>query len=158
MPAEAEYFGPTRRLMLGALIVLVGVPVALVFGAGSVGMCLGPVGVTAVECAKVTGQFPTVGLGLPMLAATLVLAMCVLVPVARGDWLRIGASAAAGGVLGGILFLRQPQTLEGFDSHGQWLSLPRPLDETGLVTAVAPGAALGFALVRLVFQVRRRRG
>ncbi len=147
----------TRTLIAG-LVALLGAPVALIFGGGGVAMCLGPLNVTEVECAERTGLFPDVGLGTPVLALTLALALFVLVPIAARDRLLTVGATAAGAVAGAVLFLALwPRTLDGFDSRGEWLSVPRPLDEWALLTAVVAGATLGFAVPAVLVILRRPR-
>ena len=146
------------RLVVAAIVVLLGAPVALMFGGGGVAMCLGPLNVTEVECAKDTGLFSNVGLGTPALALTIALALVVVVPVAPRDRLGSVASTAVGAVAGGVLFLALwPRTLDGLDSLGQWLSVPRPLDSWALLTAVIVGAAVGFAVAAAHALIRGRR-
>lgn len=146
------------RLVVAAIVVLLGAPVALMFGGGGVAMCLGPLNVTEVECAKHTGLFSNVGLGTPGLALTLTLALYVLLPVGPRERLGAIATTAIGAVAGGALFLALwPRTLEGLDSKGQWLSVPRPLDTWALLTAVIVGAAVGFAVAAAHALIRGRR-
>ena len=146
---------PRSRTLLAGVVALVGVPVALVFGGGGVAMCLGPLDVTEVECAKQTGLHSNVGLGAPGLALVLALALFVLVPVAARDRLLAVGATVAGALTAAVAFLvLWPTTLDGFDSKGQWLSVPRPLDAWALLTAIVAGAALGFAL-RAVLAVLR---
>ncbi|MEW6224373.1 MAG: hypothetical protein AB1627_07060 [Chloroflexota bacterium] len=146
------------RLVVAAIAVLLGAPVALTVGGGGVAMCLGPLNVTEVECAMHTGLFSSVGLGTPALALTIALALVVLVPVGPRDRLDSVASTAIGAVAGGVLFLALwPRTLEGLDSLGQWLSVPRPLDGWALLTAVVVGAAVGFAVAAAHALIRGRR-
>jgi hypothetical protein len=44
----------SARIVVAAPLVLVGATVALI-SVGQVGSCLGPIGVTEVQCAKATG-------------------------------------------------------------------------------------------------------
>ncbi len=147
-----------NRSLIAGLLILVGVPVALIFGGGGVAMCLGPVGVTEVECARNTGLFSNVGLGPPLLALVAAVALFALVPVPARDRLVVLGSTAAGAVLGGVLFLALwPRTLDGLDSRGAWLSVPRPLDGWALLTAVIAGAALAFGVAAGIAISRDRR-
>jgi hypothetical protein len=55
--------------------------------------------------------------------------------------------AGCGAALGAALFLALwPRTLEGFDSQGRWLSVPRPFDPAAFATAILVGAVVGFVL------------
>jgi hypothetical protein len=135
------------RATLAVLILAVAVPVALFFGGGGVVACLGPLGVTEVQCAKATGLFSSVGLGAPLLALAIALALVVAVPVARRGLAATLILAGGGAALGAALFLAfWPRTLDGFDSRGQWLSVSRPLDLAALATAVIAGAVVGFVI------------
>ncbi|MEA2544874.1 MAG: hypothetical protein QOI09_147, partial [Chloroflexota bacterium] len=54
-----------RRVLAAIVIVLAGVG-ELVFAGGQVHMCLGPLGVTPIQCVKVTGIVPTTSLAVPL--------------------------------------------------------------------------------------------
>jgi hypothetical protein len=146
-----------RRATVGIAILLAGGAIALVFGGGGVGTCLGPLGVTEVQCAKNTGMFSTVGLGMPWLALSVTLALIALVPVRRGERTKTVIASAAGATAAALLYLAlAPRTLEGFDSHGQWLTVGRPVDAWAVVTAFVVGAATGYvAAATLARRVRR---
>jgi hypothetical protein len=45
--------------------------------------------------------------------------------------------------------------MEGFDSGGVWISIPRPLDPYALATAVVFGALLGAIVMRVMPGVPR---
>jgi hypothetical protein len=148
-----------RVLGAGVLVLLGGT--AEVFLSGQYPACLGPLGVTAVQCAKASGVVPQVGIGLPIFALA-VAAAAVLVaprPAGRGRIALFGA--ILGAVVGGLAFLAlRPVTMEGLDSTGAWISIPRPLDLGALATAAVVAAALGvFVLGRIPLnrQVRTRR-
>jgi hypothetical protein len=68
-----------RRLGIAAGVVLLGAIVWVLVGT-SVAGCLGPIGVTAIQCARATGVYPSVGLGLPALALTILIAVSVVAP------------------------------------------------------------------------------
>lgn len=145
------------RLIVATIVALLGAAFTLVFGGGGVAMCLGPLNVTEVECAKNTGLFSNVGLGTPGLALTIALALVVFIPVEVRDRARSVAGVVMGALAGGVLFLALwPKTLDGLDSRGHWLSVPRPLDPWGLLTAVIVGAAIGFVVAALLTLLRRR--
>jgi hypothetical protein len=135
-----------RRLSVALALVAVGVFAQLLFG-GETGPCLGPLGVTPVECAKVTGFVPGVGIGLPILATALLAALLVAVPALRPRRQVAIASAAGGGLVGALLFLAlRPGTMEGLDSRGQWISVVRPIDGPALVVLAVVGALVGLVL------------
>jgi hypothetical protein len=139
---------PTRFLIAG-LVLLFGGTLGVFFG-GQVGMCLGPLNVTAVQCARATGVVPDVGLGRPILALTLAIATVIIAPVPTGH----GRSALLGGIVGGaagaaVFLVLRPLTMEGFDSSSTWISIPRPLDVYALATAVIVGGLLGWMVMRL---------
>ncbi|MCJ7711386.1 MAG: hypothetical protein MUQ32_11235, partial [Chloroflexi bacterium] len=145
------------RVLVAGILVLLGATAALFFG-GQVGMCLGPLGVTAVQCAQATGVVPDVGLGLPFLALMISLATFVIAPVPAGRRLRVLVAGILGGAIGAAAFLAlRPLTMEGFDSNGTWISIPRPLDPYVLATAIILAALLGTIVMRLLPDVRRVR-
>jgi hypothetical protein len=143
------------RALGAGLLVLVGATAAM-YSLGTGWMCLGPLGVTAVQCAKATGVVLDVGIGLPVLALTTAVATFVVAPVTAGRRWPVLVGGSLGGAIGGAAFLvLRPLTMEGFDSSGTWISVPRPLDTYALVTAVVFGALLGAIVMRLVLGVRR---
>ncbi len=140
----------SRRVLVATVLVLLGVAAALFFG-GRVGLCLGPLGVTPVQCAWASGIMPDVGLGLPFLAVMISLATFVIAPVPAGRRLRVLVAGSLGGAIGAAAFLAlRPLTMEGFDSTGTWISIPRPLDPFALATAIILTALLGTIVVRLL--------
>jgi hypothetical protein len=145
------------RLIVAVNLVLLGA-IALLFLGGQLGMCLGPLGVTPVQCAQATGVVPDVGIGLPVFALTIAVATFVVVPPPVGRGLPIVFGGILGGAIGGAAFLvLRPLAMEGFDSGGTWISIPRPLDTYALSTAVVVGALLGAILARPLPGVRRSR-
>lgn len=147
----------SARILVAAVLVLLGATAALFFG-GRIGGCLGPLGVTAVQSARASGIVPDVGLGLPFMALMISLATFVVAPVPAGRRLRVLAAGILGGAIGAAAFLAlRPLTMEGFDSNGTWISIPRPLDTSALATAVVFGALLGMIVLRRVPWVRRVR-
>lgn len=137
--------------------MLVGAITALLFG-GQVGTCLGPLGVTAVQCAKATGVMPDASMGLPVLAVTIVVATFLVAPAPTGSRMALLVGGILGGAIGGAAFLVQrPLTMEGFDSRGIWISIPRPVDAAALATAVIFGAFLGGILRSRMPPIQRRR-
>ena len=145
------------RVIVAINLVLLGAAAALFFG-GRFGMCLGPLGVTEVQCARATGVVPDIGIGLPVLALTIAVATFVVAPVPVGRRLPVLICGILGGATGGAAFLvLRPRTMEGFDSGGTWISIPRPLDTGALAIAVVFGALLGTIVVRALPVVRRIR-
>jgi hypothetical protein len=147
----------SARVLVAAVLVLLGAIAALFFG-GRIGGCLGPLGVTAVQCALASGITPDVGLGLPFLALMISLATFVIAPVPAGRRLRVLVAGILGGAIGVAAFLAlRPLTMEGFDSGGTWISISRPLDPYAVATAIILAALLGTIVMRLLPEVRRVR-
>jgi hypothetical protein len=147
-----------HRLIAAIGLLLLGMAAAL-FLVGEQGMCLGPIGVTEVQCAMVTGIVPTLGLGVPILGAAIGASVFVLARMPTA--VRPGALIMGifGGVVCGLAFLALRQTtMEGFTSSGSWLSIPRPLDPNALATAVVFGFFLGAYLWWVVSGLTRHRG
>ncbi len=140
--------GPHRepvitRLRVAALVALaVAGLVALVFAPGQVGMCLGPLGVTQVQCARATGYVPGIGPGLPILAAVATLTLLVVAPPPRIG-LAFGAAALLGAAAGTAAYAAlRPRTMDGPTSSGEWISIPRPFDPAACATAAILVAAV----------------
>jgi hypothetical protein len=147
----------SARVLVAAVLVLLGA-MAVPFLGSRIGGCLGPLGVTAVQCARASGIVPDVGLGLPFLALMISLATFVIAPVPAGRRLRVFVAGILGGAIGAAAFLAlRPLTMEGFDSGGTWISIPRPLDAYALATAIILAALLGTIVMRLLPEVRRVR-
>ncbi len=148
----------SKRIALAAGIVLVGTYLALFFGP-QVPPCLGPLGVTMVQCASVTGIVPTSGPGPVIFGLSVALAVVVLVParLLRHREVILGAAAAA--IAGAFAYLtRRPLTLDGFDSGGRWLSVALPLDVSDVLLAVILGATAGaVAVAGALALISRRR-
>jgi hypothetical protein len=140
-----------RRFLAAMGLLGVGVIAWLFAGGGQVGQCLGPLGVTAVQCAKATGVIPgTVDIGLPILGLTIAAAALVLAPVPVGRRSIAAVGAILGGLLGASVYLAlRPRTMDGFDSTGAWISLVRPIEDDAVAAAVIFGAILG-AFVAIV--------
>jgi hypothetical protein len=142
---------PSRRRVLAAvLVVSAGLGAGLAAG-GQVAGCLGPLGVTPIQCAKATGIVPTVGPALPLFTLAAALGTLILVPVPADR--RRGTTMAGGlcAVVAAMVFATAwESTWTGVDSAGTMLSIPRPLD-LGALAAVAILAAtvgaLGWAFV-----------
>lgn len=138
-----------RILIVCALSVIGGI-IGLVFLGGQVQSCLGPLGVTPVQCAKAHGTVPGVGLGQPVVAAIVAVATLVAWPGSPGRRAQEVLGGVVGGVVGGALFVAfRPLTMEGFDSNGEWISLVRPLDPSALATSIIIAALVGVVVMRL---------
>jgi hypothetical protein len=146
---------PRRAALLVGLVSL-GSIAFLLFGP-EYGACLGPLGVTEVQCAAATGVIPASGPGLPIFIATIALASLVLRPIPRRHGTQAAAAAAAFTIGGCVLFLQlRARTMEGFDSAGRWISIARPVDGAALV-AVAMGAGLvGVVLIDWLLTRKQR--
>ncbi len=145
------------RISTALVVVLAGLG-ALVFAGGQVAGCLGPLGVTPIQCAKATGIVPTVGPGLPLCALALLSGVLILVPIPAER--RRGATIAAGlaaGIVAVVFAAAWERTWTGVDSAGRLLSIDRPLD-LGALAAVAFLAAAAGALgwTVLVAPIRMR--
>jgi len=140
---------PVVRVLVAAALVLIGMT-ATIFLGGERGACLGPLGVTEVECAQTTGIVPSFGIGLPILAVALAGSVFVLAPVSADARVPVIAAGIVGGAIGGLAFLAlRPQTMDGLTSSDSWISIARPLDENALATAIVVGAFAGSYLWRL---------
>jgi hypothetical protein len=142
---------PSRRRVLGAILVVAAGLGGLIFAGGQVGACLGPLGVTPIQCAKALGYVPTVGLGLPFFAAAAALGVLVIVTIPAGQ--RRGALIAAvvaAGIASVVFSATWVRTWTGVDSAGRMLSVDRPLDfavAAALAIVAALVAALAWAFV-----------
>ena len=140
----------SARILVVAVLVVLGA-IAVPFLGTRIQMCLGPIGVTAVQCAQASGGVPEVDLGLPLLELMILLATVVIVPVPAGRRLRVLVAGVLGGAIGAAAFLAlRPLTMEGFASNGTWISIPLPLDPYALATAIIMGALLGTIVMRLL--------
>jgi hypothetical protein len=149
-----------RRVLAVVLIVVAGMGV-LIFGGGQVAMCLGPLNVTAIQCAKVTGIVPATGFGIPLFAVAVAVGVLLLAPVPSGKRRRALHAAAIAAGATAIVFAVWPRTWTGVDSAGAPVSIERPFDVAGLATVViiaASVAALAWAHLASPNLVRFRRG
>jgi hypothetical protein len=144
--------------VLAAGLVLLGAT-ALIFGGGQILMCFLPVfaRMPSIQCEQAMGVLG-IGWGLPVFALTIAVATFLVAPVPAGRRWPVLVGGILGGAIGGAAFLvLRPLTMEGFNSSGGWISIPRPLDTYALATAVIFGALLGTIGVRLVPEARRVR-
>jgi hypothetical protein len=145
-----RYAGAVRRdirIVTALLAVCAGALAALLLG-GQSPACLGPLGVTVVQCAAASGIVPTIGIGLPALALSLALALLLVAPVPRRAWRHASVAASVGSVVALLAYLAlRPVSLEGLGSSGQWYVVPLPVDFAGVATAAIVGAAVGGVVV-----------
>jgi hypothetical protein len=110
------------RLPAFALLLLLAA-LAAVFSGGQVAMCLGPLGVTVVECWAATGVPPR---------------------------LAAAVAAAAALVAGATCLALRPATMSGPTSTGKVISINLPLEPALLATAAVAGAAAALAAAQRV--------
>jgi len=147
--------GVSRQLplLLVAGVVLAGLVAAVVLG-GSVARCLGPLGVTGIQCAQASGWYPSVGAGLPAFVACLGIAALVAAPELRRPLALAGL--VVGGLAASVAYLAlRPTVWTGPTSTGQVISLELPLDVTALTFVGLLGALGGLALAGAVRHRRR---
>jgi hypothetical protein len=141
------------RLAAAAALVVVGAGAVVLLGP-PISQCLGPLGVTAIQCARATGWYPSVGLGLPIFVACIVLAGLVANPALRRQaafaGLGLGAVAASA-----IYLAIRPTIWTGPTSTGEVISLSLPLDGTALAYVALLGAVAGLAIGWFAMRWRR---
>ena len=135
---------PSRlRILTSCAVVLSGLS-AFLFTGGRVAGCLGPLGVTEIQCAKALGFVPTVGPGLPLSALAVAVGLLLLAPIPahcrRGAMI---VAALAAGIVAASFAMVWERTWTGVDSAGRMLSIDRPLDLGALVAAAVLAAAVG---------------
>ena len=145
-----------RRVLAAIVIVLAGVG-ELVFAGGQVHMCLGPLGVTPIQCAKVTGIVPITSVAVPLFALALAFAAVLLAPVRSGRRVAaLIAGAVAAGAAAIAFAVLSPRTWTGVDSAGAPVSIDLPFDGAALVTVIVAAATIG--ALGWVHLVARRSG
>jgi hypothetical protein len=153
--------GRRTRFFAGLLIALFGSLIALAYGGGSVGQCLGPLVVTAVRCAAHGGGIPTTG----AVGAQLIVAWCagLLTVVGLPRITVVVGGALAGAALGATAYhASRPLVLEGADFDGSWLSIPLPVEPWSMAIWAIAGGLLALVGLRLIsvlptLVARRRR-
>jgi hypothetical protein len=140
-----------RRMVIRAAVAIAGSGYSLVFGGATFPECLGPLGVTGVQCVAHGGRLPTDPLWPPMVVVSCALGALIAFPAKR-SW--IDGVAGVGGVIAGVLISAsiRTMTLEGPDYDGTWLVIPVPIDPWGVFMWAAAGfvvALVGTGLVRL---------
>jgi len=148
----------TRRI-IATVLVVTAVLVAVFAGGGQVGMCLGPLGVTAVQCAQATGVFPDIGSGLPILLIAGSLALVLVAPPRRSRWVRSVFATVIGAAVGAGAYLAlAPRTMDGMTSNGTLISIARPIDANALVSMATLAAVAGYVLAAHVGRPQRGLG
>jgi hypothetical protein len=146
-----------HRRLSGLAVALGGSLFALLFGGGTVAMCLGPLGVTAVRCAAHSGLAPTEGPWIGMIVSAIALGILVAIGRTGFGW-REALAGLGGAVLGGVAYLvRRPLTLEGPDYDGTWLVIPLPVVQSTLLFWSLAGSLVGLAVLAL-WRATRNRG
>jgi len=134
--------------------------VAVVFIGTPTAGCLGPLGVTPIQCSKATGILPTVGLGLPVLAGAVLVAALVGVPGLLTPLRQRFIAAAIGAAVATAAYLAlRPTTWTGPTSTGELISLALPPDVGAVATATMLGGAAGLVgawlAARFAYRTRR---
>jgi hypothetical protein len=136
----------TRRI-LAAVLLAFGAVAVLYAGGPMIGPCLGPLGVTVVQCARSTGVFPDVGIGVPIGVLALADAVLALEAPPRSRWLWASMAAVAGAVAAAIGYLIvAPKTMEGVVSSGDFITIDRPVDQNALASLAFAGALIAFLI------------
>lgn len=144
------------RPVTGIAVAFVGAMCALFLGGGTIPGCLGPLNVTAVQCAAHSGRLPTEGPLIGMIVAALALGLLVATWSGRPSR-RDAYAGVAGLALGAAAYLvRRPAALQGPDFDGSWLSLPLPLEPVTLLWWTLAGAITAFAVLSAVRLLRVR--
>lgn len=142
------------RVAAGVVVAVLGSLGVLFFLGGTVAMCLGPLGVTAVQCAAHGGPLPTEGAWVPASVASVALGIIVAagrLRAAAAD----AATALGGGAIGAIAyFARRPTTLDGPDYDGTWRSIPLPVEPWTLCWWAVAGALVGLAALAVARRLR----
>ena len=148
----------SRRRLVGALVVVLGGLVAPLFAGGRVAGCLGPLGVTEIQCAKALGFVPTVGPWLPLCLLAIAFGLALLFPVPAGQRREAGVAAGlAAGIVAAAFAMTWERTWTGIDSAGRMLSIDRPLDLGAMAAAaILPGVAGALAWGHVVPSIRTR--
>jgi hypothetical protein len=136
----------TRRIL--AVVLLAFAAFAVLFAGGpSFGRCLGPIGVTAVQCSRSTGVFPEVGIGVPLGVLAVAGAALLLAAPPRSRWLWSSMAALAGALAASIGYvIVAPKTMDGPISGGEFISIPRPIDQNALAALAFAGALIAFLI------------
>jgi hypothetical protein len=146
-----------RHRVLAAIVIVIAGVGELIFAGGQVAMCLGPLGVTPIQCARATGIVPTTPIAVPLFALALAIGAMLVAPALSGrrvQALLAGAVAAASGAIAYIV--SAPRIWTGVDSAGASVSIDLPFDTPALLTVVVATATIG--ALGWVHLVARRSG
>ena len=133
----------SRVIVAVGLVILGALAIAFLFG-GPAASCLGPIGVTAVECIRSSGIAPNVGIGLPIGVAILVGAALLVLPVARNGRRGALVGGALGAVAGTLAYLAfRATTMTGPTSTGDVITVELPIDVYAAVAAALAACGLG---------------
>ena len=138
MPREVRGFAAWSIVALGLIAALLKGP--------EYPQCLGPIGVTQIQCVSATGHYPNVGIGIMLLAIAVASATLLSIPpgVERQRGALLGA--VIGPIVGGgVYLLLRPTSITGPSSTGAIITLDVPFDVRALVTAAAFAAAVASA-------------
>jgi hypothetical protein len=142
--------GPAFALALAGAFLA-----AIVLGP-QVPMCLGPIGVTAIQCDAALGRTPTAGPALPVIVSIFGAAALLVVGPFR-DRRAAAVGAALGAMIGGGGYLRlRPTEMHGPISNGAVISIALPVDPPALVAAVLAGAVGGIVVAVVLARAGRR--
>jgi hypothetical protein len=141
---ETHHRGVTafQRWMAASIVLAAGLFLRLFYGTQNPG-CLGPLGVTHVQCVAVSGVAPTVWWGPAFLVVAVFAAAWIAWPIKRGRWVASLIAAILGFATGAAIYLAaRPRVLEGPTSTGEHLTVLLPVDRFALLAAGLAGAAL----------------
>ena len=139
---------PPPRITAALGLLLVGALALILFGT-QVGSCLGPLGVTGIQCAQASGIFPTVGLGLPLFALGVAAAVVLVVPAVLEKAEHASAGALVGSLAGIFVYLvARPLTWTGPTSTGEVITVGLPVDTPAAATAAILGGLAGMIVMR----------
>ena len=133
----------SERWFAGLIVLVVGVVLGLFLGGPQVPGCLGPIGVTAVECMAMTGIAPTVWLGPTIPVLAVFMAAIIVKPVPKRRWLDCAIAAIVGSIIGAAVHLGTRQLIaEGATSSGAYVRVVLPVDGFALLAATLAGATI----------------
>ena len=145
----------SNRSTVAITLLVLGGGAALLGGGGPAPPCLGPIGVTVVQCARATGVFPGVGVGIPIFVLAVAIAALVLWPPSRSRLAIPLIAGILGAALGSLVYVvLWPTTLEGYTSTGQYISIARPPDLNAFVATTSAGALLAYLIAFMRQEVR----
>jgi hypothetical protein len=132
------------RVAAATFLIFIGVVGELVFGGGHVGTCLGPIGITPIQCARVTRMVPATPIADPLFALAIAVGVLMLAPVPAGRRASALLAGAIGACAGAIAFVAlAPRTWTGLGPSGGLESIDLPFDVPALATVVVVVATIG---------------